>query len=284
MSYSPINYLFEILPNDLREELLNKTCLENVYEIRIVAGNKIVLKTYLGSEHLKTVANRGHVLDVIKMATDNSLYAYNDKILDGYIEYKGLRLGVSGEIVRSESKVSEIKDFNAVIIRLPHEVVGCSDGIFEKIFTLGQVKNTIIFSHPGCGKTTYLRDISRKLSLLGKSVVIIDYKNEISATSSKENLLDVGESLVISNSPRLWGLERAIRNLSPDVIVTDEVYSRDEYEILRRAMGSGVKIIVSAHYDNIYDIPGMFELYVKLRSPIGSAPELYDKNKQKITL
>ena len=125
-------------------------------------------------------------------------------------------------------------------------------------------------------------DIARKLSETGKNVVVIDYKNEISATFDDGRLLDVGNSLVLAGAPRLWGLERAIRNLSPEVIVTDEIYSLEEYKILEKSIDSGVKIVASAHFGDVERIPQIFERYIGLKLPIGSSPEVYDKNKQKI--
>ena len=82
--------------------------------------------------------------------------------------------------------------------------------------------------------------------------------------------MNVGESMVISNAPREWALERAIRNLAPDVIVTDEIYSPHEIDAIKRAIGSGIKVIATMHADKMEHVPEFFDTYVALGSEIGA--------------
>lgn len=277
MGYNSLHLLREILPDNSLIEIDQKSNGRDVYEIRLTTGVGAIVKRTEGTASIGRTVRREDVYGVIERVTSGSLYAYNDYVLEGYLPYKGLRIGISGEIVREKSKVIQIKEFNSLVIRLPHQVFGCADEVFDEVFDGKSVKNTLIYSPPGYGKTTFLREIARKLSNCGLGVVVFDYKNEISATSSGVRLMDVGNSCVIVNAPRAWAFECAIRNMAPEVVITDEVYSEEEFEAIKRAIKSGVKIIATMHASSIQVLPEDFDLAIELGLPIGTARITYKK-------
>ncbi len=66
--------------------------------------------------------------------------------------------------------------------------------------------------------------------------------------------MDIGASDVISGIPKHIGILRAIRCLSPEVIICDEIGDINESKLIKQALNSGVKIIASIHAENENEI------------------------------
>ena len=139
-------------------------------------------------------------------------------------------------------------------------IIGASDKIMKYITSGNRVYNTIIISPPKCGKTTILRDIARNISeginnpgivkekLDGKKVVIVDERSEIAACFMGIPQNDLGvRTDVLDNCLKREGLLMAIRSLSPDVLICDEIGTTGDVEALAMAFNSGVNIITTIH-------------------------------------
>lgn len=269
--------LSDILPAEYYCKINGICKIDELYEIRLSSNKFIQLHGKFGKKTLNLKADDYGIKYCIENATHKSIYAYNNQIQKGYIAcLDGIRIGLVGEAVIENNSVKTLKNINGLVIRIPHEIKGCADGIISKIFTNSEIKNTLIISPPGCGKTTVLRDIARQISS-DKNVLIIDEKNEISATVNGSPKLDVGNSLVMLYHPRETGYETLIRNTAPDCIITDEIYSDEDIKRLMGAIKSGVKIITSIHSDEkmfdklLYPKLNFFDLYVFLSDkPVGS--------------
>lgn len=180
-------------------------------------------------------------------ATEHSIYAYNDDIKNGYITLQGgVRLGICGEAVTENAKIITIKNYSAVNIRIPHEILGFASGIMPDI--VANNCSALILSPPGAGKTTLLRDIARQLSDGGRNVLIIDERGEIACCAGGVPSMDVGTRTdVYTGGSKRHAVECGIRAMRPDVIVTDEIFGDEDAEILKEAAGSGISVIASAH-------------------------------------
>ena len=109
-----------------------------------------------------------------------------------------------------------------------------------------------IVGRNGAGKTTLLRDLCR---LLGDSrkVVLIDERNEISASSGGTPGRDIGAMTdVIVGSGRASGIISAVRTLSPDMIICDEISDSGDAEAILGGYGCGVNFTASLHAES-YD-------------------------------
>ena len=92
-----------------------------------------------------------------------------------------------------------------------------------------------------------LRDIARKLSKTEK-VTVIDERDEICALWEGKAQFNIGpQTDVLSKAPKNAGVIMAIRTLSPQVIITDEVGTSDDVFALKQAIGAGCSIITSIH-------------------------------------
>ena len=85
----------------------------------------------------------------------------------GYITMQGgHRVGISGNAVMKDGKVSNINYISSLNFRIAKQVIGSSNKIIKYILNKEEnsIYTTLIVSPPGVGKTTVLRDIIRKLS------------------------------------------------------------------------------------------------------------------------
>lgn len=244
--------------NKLTEVRLRRNCPVIVNYM----GKNLILKTEDGEP---LYVNREIIEFVLKKATEYSIYAFNNQIKQGFITARGgIRIGIAGESVNSDNFLPKtIKDINSMNIRIPHEVVGCSNLVFKFIYSENEIKNTLIVSPPGAGKTTLLRDIARNLSFVNDKIIntlIVDERFEIASCVDGQPMLDVGiYSDIVSGATKEFAFLNAIRALRPDVIITDELAGEDDIRACENAINSGVKVIASVHASSINELKNKFE-------------------------
>ena len=263
---------------------LGKTPIEKINEIRIRLNRKILISIggkcyYLGyngltnKEDLAIEANKNMIEEIFRRCCENSVYAYADQIKNGYITTKGgIRVGLAGEGVYDGQSIKTLKNINSLAIRIPHEIKGCALPIMNYLITT-EFENTLIVSPPGCGKTTMIRDIIYQLSQKNYcyNVLLVDERFEIAGSFNGEVKLDVGSFCdVLSGTSKQFGFEMGIRSLRPDIIATDEISSRDDFDALYKANNSGVKIIASIHAKTLEDLNGKEEMNHLIESKVFS--------------
>lgn len=247
--------LINLFPERVRIEV-NKYIKKNIQEIRIGIGKPCILIENQEEIILKNIVSKLDMKYIIQKISNYSIYAYEEEIRQGFITIKGgHRVGIAGQCVMENDRVKTIKNIVSLNIRICHEIIGCSDRIMRYINTKDRINNTIIVSPPGCGKTTLLRDIANKLSCFGKRVSIIDERSEIAACDMGIPRLQVGlRTDVLDNCKKSIGMIMAIRSLSPEVIICDEIGSEEDIRALFFAYNSGVTIITTVHGYDINDV------------------------------
>lgn len=199
-----------------------------------------------------------------KNAFRGSVHSFPREIAQGYITCEGgNRVGFCGTAVCApQGGISSVKGISSVNIRIAREIKGCAAGIAERVFSDGAA-SLIIASPPCGGKTTMLRDLSRILSE-SYSVSLIDERGELAAVSEGKPCCDVGERTdVFSGYPKAEAVETAVRVMSPDIIICDEIGSSDDLRSLEYAVNSGSKIVCSCHastYDELKKRPAAGKL------------------------
>lgn len=236
------------IKNYLMSNKLQEVRIKIEKPIIMTVGNREVVSDYIVSnEDLKYILQR---------ISNYSLYAYEEEIRQGFITIKGgHRVGIAGECVNESGKIKTIRNISSLNIRICREIIGCSDEIMKYLVNDKKVYNTIIISPPKCGKTTLLRDIARNLSLIGKKISIIDERSEIAACYLGIPQMDIGIRCdVLDNCLKSEGMIMAIRSLSPDVIVCDEIGTEKDIESLNMAFNSGVNVIITIHGADVSDL------------------------------
>lgn len=295
--------LYNLLPDWLVAIIKENFVFDYIYEIRLRVNKPITIcykgnyQTLLEKQDYKVMpicASRELVDYVLSVATKQSLYAFNDQIKHCYITTDdGIRIGVCGSVVTNNEKVSTIKNITSLNIRVSHMVLNCSENVINFIFSGGKVKNTLIISPPGAGKTTLIRDIALKLSNEKnvKNILIVDERYEI-AGGTLNSRLDVGNFVdVISGSDKWYAFSEAVKTMTPSVIITDEVSKNEDIDSIKQAIKSGVKVIATAHADSINDLKykkyfsdilgdKYFERFVVLskRCGVGTVEGIFDEN------
>ena len=118
---------------------------------------------------------------MVDKMSKGSLYAHGDTIKQGYISLgNGIRAGICGRAAYDGGKMIGVNDITGICIRLPHAVkVDVTEicNIIRKDKLSGGV---LIYSPPGCGKTTLLRSIAEELAREGqRRVVVVDSRSEL---------------------------------------------------------------------------------------------------------
>lgn len=182
----------------------------------------------------------------------DSVHSFAREIAEGYITLPGgFRVGFCGTAVVHGGKLDSLRDISSLNIRIPREVRGCGEELCRRAFSEG-LCSLILCGKPLSGKTTVLRDMARILGAAHRTAVV-DSRGELAAVQGGVPALDVGENTDILNGySKSEGIMCALRSLSPEVIICDEI--GEDAEAVRQCMSCGVKLIVSAHAGSIEEL------------------------------
>ena len=233
--------------------------------------------------------------DIVFRACECSIYAHNEELKQGFVTLQnGIRIGICGEIVTDKGTIKTIKNFSSLNIRIPREVKNCSLTALPYLHNENGIFNTLVVAPPGAGKTTFIRDLSAQLGdkFIAKNLLIIDERNEISATCNGRASLYVGKySDIYSSCSKEFGIINGIRTMTPDIIVLDELANKSDIEALYNAVGCGVKVIATTHskdYNELQSKPffrellkmAIFERFVVLSNAKGpgTLDNIWDEN------
>lgn len=255
--------IFSVMPEKINFLLRSKGDLKNLQEIRIKVGKP--LNIVLDNRELifNYEISREDIKVIIQKISNYSLYAFEEDIRQGYITIQGgHRVGLAGQCVIENNSIKTIKNITSLNIRVCREIIGCSNNIMNSLVEKNKINNTLIISPPKCGKTTLLRDITRnisngmmELSLTGKRTVVIDERSEIAACYKGIPQMNVGlRTDVYDNCIKSDGMMMAVRGLSPEVIICDEIGTYKDMEGLMMAYNSGVSIVATLHGRNVEEL------------------------------
>lgn len=255
------DYICGLLPARYSEYIcsLPNAKLARIKEIRLRIGKPLAVKKdirKLASDcifaEMLEHTSRDEIELVMARLSDHSMNSVKDTLKQGFIPLKyGCRAGVAGEILFKNGAVDFQRSINSINIRIAHEYKGCSDNIFNEIYDGNNILNTVIISAPMMGKTTLLRDIARRLGDV-LNVCIIDERSEIASCCNGIAQFDVGKGTdILDCCPKPEGIAMAIRSMSPNVIITDEIGSEVDCNALADAASCGVSFVATLHADSL---------------------------------
>lgn len=181
-----------------------------------------------------------------------SVYSFQEELREGYLTLRGgHRVGVAGTAVMQQGRISAVKEVSSLNIRLAREKKGCADELLRR---LGPELSggLLLAGPPAAGKTTLLRDLARQLAggETGRfrKVTVVDERGELAGCWQGEPQHDLGVCCdVISGCPKALGILQAVRALSPEFLVCDEVGNGGEVEALLQCLHTGASLIASIH-------------------------------------
>ncbi len=270
------NEIFPILPPSVRQMFLrvDGKKLGNIEEIRMRCNQPLIIrqsgyecgldpKTGITADINRSYhVTREDLLRTIAAISDNSLYAFEDDIRKGFITISGgHRVGLAGQVLMQDMHIKAIKEFSSICIRIAREIKNCASGIMNTIYSpADKVYNSLLVSPPRCGKTTLLRDIARLLSSgsrhhKAQNVVIVDERSELAGCYLGIPQLDVGiRTDVLDSCAKAAGMMIAVRAMSPEVIITDELGRKEDVDAVQECINAGVSIISSIHAGTIEEL------------------------------
>ena len=245
------------LPAFIRSMLcsLPRSITDEVTELRLRAGRPIVLvsgvKTYFLSRtgvHSKIPASpyiltQKELDECFVSLCDYSVYSRQSEICEGFITVRGgSRAGICGTAVCENGRIVNVKNISSINLRVAREIYGCSADIINRV----KIDDGLLLCGAPCsGKTTVLRDIARLISR-DRRVSLIDSRGEIAAAYRGVPQNDIGLCDVLDGYSRRDGFEIAVRCFSPEIVVCDEIGSRDIPSLINASL-SGALVVATAH-------------------------------------
>ena len=247
--------IVELLCPEIGRELrkLSDNQWNEIQEIRLQADKPIYLTCKGKSFPLgQAIREKVHILrrqeleESFRSLCEYSVHTYLPQICQGYITLSnGHRVGIGGTAVLQEGKVTSVRDITSLNIRLLREKTGKISELYQKLFP-GKLCSALIAGEPSSGKTTLLREMAVQLSNHYR-VSVADERGEIlpEQTLCRGGCLDR-----LVGFPKAAGILQAVRTLSPQIVVCDEIGSQEETNQLMEAIHCGVYFLGSIHAGN----------------------------------
>lgn len=235
-----------------------KSNIANITEIRLRVNQPLIIYMVTGELVCDKFIPAEKDLELIfNRLTNFSAYAYEDEIKEGYLTIPGgHRVGLAGEMIVKDGQYIGMKNICYLNFRICHRIKNFGIDIFQKIINGQTIRNTLIISKPGMGKTTLLRNIVKYISdnQSGTSITVIDERSEISGAYMGVPQTDLGiRTDVFCGINKERGILMAVRSMAPKIIAVDEIGATEDFFAIHNAMNCGTKIIATIHGSNLED-------------------------------
>lgn len=244
---SVYNTALELLPERFAAAAESYS-VHGVEEIRLRLGQRpLFLMRGTEVELPGEVLGTKDIERVLEKATDASIHSSVHRLKEGYLFYRGLRIGVCGTGIIRDGQLSGFSRISSLNIRIPGQFQGESDPLFEFV-SKPSFQNTLIISPPGIGKTTLLRELISRLSNKSMRICVVDERGELEANDGKFPCYDLGiRSDVLSGIKKSKASMMLLRGMNPQIIALDEISTAEDIEAILEIAGCGVGLLATAH-------------------------------------
>lgn len=251
------------LPPALKTALLRTDELlqRETFEVRLRADRPVVLFGAFGSVLLQQNGKTSEsALDTALFCTaeqlndsfqrlcNYSVHAHIRSMTRGFVTTgSGDRVGVVGTAVcDDEGKIVSVRDVTSLNVRVARSVPGCAAPLLPLFFDR-ETRGVLLAGAPGSGKTTLLRDLALQLSGFSDGcrwkVAVLDPRQELFGRAGTGGM----NCDVFCAYPNAQAVTMAVRTMSPQWIVCDEVATMEEARAIEAGVNTGVRFIASIH-------------------------------------
>lgn len=223
-------------------------------ELHLRAGNlsSLTVRASMGEENLLLpfCLSDAEMREILSHVCQGSIYAFEESIREGFVSLpSGVRVGVAGRAAHRDGKILSLSHVRSLCFRIPHAVPFAANGILS-LFRRKR-RGILAFGAPGAGKTTLLRELAREISR-GENALrcaVIDTRGEFFGFE-RECLIDL-----LSGYPKALGAQIAVRTLSPELLIMDEL-GKEDIEALLSLSSLGVPVVASVHGTSADEVKG----------------------------
>lgn len=219
---------------------------KDVSELHLFAG-KAAYWSYgkTGQCFGDTIISPKDLQEIFTYLCHGSVHCHQQEITQGFLTIAGgHRVGLCGTALWNHGQVTGLREVTSMCIRFAHEIKGCA----QELHRLLKDNSFLLAGAPGTGKTTMLRDYVRILSGGDggncEVIAVLDERGELSG-------FDLGHTAhIIKGLHKAQAIRQALRVLTPQVIVCDEIGSAEEAQLLIECLNCGCRFIGTIHAEN----------------------------------
>lgn len=230
-----------VIPLEMRWDV-DRLGRETLMELRLRLGQSPILVCSDGLKRLGPEVTSEDLRFVVNTASRYSPWAASTAAQGFITAPGGHRIGMCGEAVRQDGKVTGIREIRSLCLRVARDFSGIAAGI-------PKTGSALIIGPPGAGKTTLLREMIRLRSEQG-SIAVVDERAELFPPG-----FSTGRGTdILTGCSKPEGIDMVLRTMGPSTIAVDEITAEADCDALLHAGWCGVSLLATAHAGNRRDL------------------------------
>ena len=191
-----------------------------IWEIRLRPDQPVALTTAEGIRFLlpegrlsafdtprAVRASSEEIAEAFRRACGYSVHSWEEEAAQGFLTLEGgHRVGIAGTASAEQGRVRALREVGSLNFRIARNIPGAAGSLPEQLYRSGPPPSVLVAGEPGSGKTTFLRDLARRLSS-GEAgryfrVAVVDERSELSGSRDGRSALNLGPCTDLADIPK----------------------------------------------------------------------------------